>query len=257
MPVWFHSYGQSGARGSEPGRRSPARSRPAYDALLAASSSSSDPSLPSLPLPRQGRRRHQRTGGCRHIRPCLTYAVMPRRRKPGRRTATGRLSRARANIIRDTGTPEGVRNRTLLINGSAPELAGSAVGILLANHHITAAMAKAADEYARLRAVSFGIARPDVAYDLIEPRSPRLRSEARLVELRAFFEAMVGRISWDQKRQSTSWWSMAPAGLVRPDPARASAPARGRGRARGAVGRARGAGPALTRSAPVTRSGSA
>ena len=127
-------------------------------------------------------------------------------------------------------------------------MAGSAIGILIANGFVTAAMAKAADEYARLRAVSFGIARPAVAYDLAEPRSPRLRSEGRLVELRAFFEGMVGRISWDQKRQIDQLLvDGAPAGLVRPDPPRARTPAGRRGRAHGAAGRAGGVGQAIGR----------
>ena len=61
-------------------------------------------------------------------------------------------------------------------------------------------MARAADEYARLRAVSFGH----------RPAGRRLRSGRAAVgpaaiggaagsTLRGFFEAMAGRISWDQK----------------------------------------------------------
>ena len=103
------------------------------------------------------------------------------------------------SACRDEGPPEAQRNRALLINGAPVELAASALTVLVANGFVTTAQAKAADEYARLRGINFGIARPDVAYDLVEPRSSRLRSEARLATLRGFFEAMVSRVTWDQK----------------------------------------------------------
>jgi hypothetical protein len=124
---------------------------------------------------------------------------MARRRKPGARTRSGRLSRAHLTIARDHGTPEGVRNRSFLINGASVELAGSAIGVLLANGHVTVEQARAAGRYAWLRSVSFGVARPDVAYDLVEPWSPRQRSDKDLLELRQRFEDLARRLGRDQK----------------------------------------------------------
>jgi hypothetical protein len=59
--------------------------------------------------------------------------AMPRRHKPGPRTKSGRPSRAYRGPARDTGTREFCAKRAYLINGSDPQLAASASGILLAN----------------------------------------------------------------------------------------------------------------------------
>jgi hypothetical protein len=125
---------------------------------------------------------------------------MGRRRKSGKRTASGRLSRAhRDPDVTDRGTAEGIRNRHHLVNGAPVELAGSAIGVLLAGGHVDLEQVKAASRYAWLRSISFGVARPTVAYDLVEPRSPRLRSEKNLLELRQRFEDLVGKLGRDQK----------------------------------------------------------
>ena len=58
---------------------------------------------------------------------------MPRKRKPGHRTKSGCLSCAYIGPARDTGTREMQAKRAYLINGSDPQLAASASGILLAN----------------------------------------------------------------------------------------------------------------------------
>jgi hypothetical protein len=83
---------------------------------------------------------------------------MARKRKPGPRTKSGRLSRAhkRNPEVRDQGTFEGQRKRTALINGASVELAASASGILFANGHLEQKRFSAAISYARLHALVFG-----------------------------------------------------------------------------------------------------
>jgi hypothetical protein len=87
----------------------------------------------------------------------------------------------------------------MLCNGSPAELSGSPLGILLANGAIDHDQCRAGERYSWLRAAAFGIARPDVAHDRIEPYSPRLREEEQLIRLRERFEAIVGRLGRDQK----------------------------------------------------------
>jgi hypothetical protein len=83
---------------------------------------------------------------------------MGRKRKPGPRTKSGRLSRAgkRYPELRDQGTFEGQRKRAALINGASVELAASASGILFANGHLEQKHFSAAINYARLHALVFG-----------------------------------------------------------------------------------------------------
>jgi hypothetical protein len=83
---------------------------------------------------------------------------MARKRKPGPRTKSGRLSRAhkRNPELRDQGTFEGQRKRTALINGASVELAASVPGILFANGHLEQRHFSAAINYARLHALVFG-----------------------------------------------------------------------------------------------------
>jgi hypothetical protein len=82
---------------------------------------------------------------------------MARKRKPGPRTKSGRLSRAhkRNPELRDQGTFEGQRKRTALIDGASVELAASAAGILFANGHLEQKHFSAAVSYARLHALVF------------------------------------------------------------------------------------------------------
>jgi hypothetical protein len=124
---------------------------------------------------------------------------MARRRKYGARTRSGRLSRAYATTCRDNGTEQVQARRLALCNGSPAELSGSVLGILLANGHISVEQYRAGERYAWLRAVSFGLARPDVSFDHVDPYSPRLRSDEQLARLRERFEAVVGRLGRDQK----------------------------------------------------------
>jgi hypothetical protein len=115
------------------------------------------------------------------------------------RTRSGRLSRAQVTFARDHGTPEGVRNRAYLVNGSPVELAGSGIGVLLAAGHIDRGQARAADHYAALRAICFGLGRPSVAHDMVEPYDPRPRTDDRLASAREAYEGLAGRLGRDQK----------------------------------------------------------
>jgi hypothetical protein len=87
-----------------------------------------------------------------------------------------------------------------LCNGSPTELSGSPLGILLANGHIDLDQSRAGERYAWLRSACFGVARPDVAYDHIEPWSPRPRLEAQVIRVRERYEAMVGRSAATRNR---------------------------------------------------------
>jgi hypothetical protein len=124
---------------------------------------------------------------------------MPRRRKSGPRSRSGRLSRAHLTVARDHGTAEGQRNRSFLINGAAVELAGSAIGVLLANGHVTPEQAHAAGRYRTSYALSFGLPVPKGSQRLFEPHAPRIRSERSLARARERFEAMARRLGSDQK----------------------------------------------------------
>jgi hypothetical protein len=77
--------------------------------------------------------------------------------------------------------------------GAAP------LGVLFANGHLTREQVRAAEYYGFLRAASFGMARPSVSADLVEPYSPKLRSEAHQAWLRERFEDMVTKLAPEQK----------------------------------------------------------
>jgi hypothetical protein len=85
----------------------------------------------------------------------LSPAAMPRKRKPGPRTKSGRLSRAYTGPARDVGTPEFCAKRAYLINGSDPQLAASASGILLANGFLNRGQHAAALTYAWAHALTY------------------------------------------------------------------------------------------------------
>ena len=78
-----------------------------------------------------------------------------RRKKPGLRTASGRLSRA-GHATRDFGTPQVQRRRLALINGSLDEtLSASSIGILYANEVVDQDAYVASLRYARSHAIVF------------------------------------------------------------------------------------------------------
>jgi hypothetical protein len=117
--------------------------------------------------------------------------------RSGARTAAGRLSET---VPIDRGTGEGQLHRQLLINGAADvTLAATPAGILLAHDLITPAQLRAGGRYAALRAVLFGLARPTVAADLVEPYDPRLRTDSYLRGVRNRFEELVAKITPEQK----------------------------------------------------------
>jgi hypothetical protein len=92
------------------------------------------------------------------------------RRKHARRTKSGRISRAyRHPEVKDLGTHEAQSKRHALVNGSDPQLAASASGILLANGYLelsidpieersdrAKARHNAALRYAYCHAITFG-----------------------------------------------------------------------------------------------------
>jgi hypothetical protein len=82
---------------------------------------------------------------------------MARKRKDGRRTKSGRLSRAgKPREARLGPTEENAAKMRALVNGSDPALAASAVGILFANAHLSEAQYVAAMRYSRAHAIVFG-----------------------------------------------------------------------------------------------------
>ena len=113
---------------------------------------------------------------------------MPRPRKPGPRTKSGRLSRAyKSPVLRDKGTPEAQSKRHALINGADPQLAATASWILLANGLIERDQHSAALIYARLHALVFGKPWPhvcplahEIGYHGSEPQPSPATCAARL-----------------------------------------------------------------------------
>jgi hypothetical protein len=81
----------------------------------------------------------------------LTRPAMPRPRKAGKCTKSGRLSRAyRHPELRDPGTPESQAKRAALVNSASVELAATVPGILFARGFITRDQHDAAQRYAGL-----------------------------------------------------------------------------------------------------------
>ena len=80
-----------------------------------------------------------------------------RKRQPGPRTKSGRISRAyKSPELRDHGTREFVAKREYLVNGADPQLAATASGILLANGLLTQEQHTAAFRYSWAHALTFG-----------------------------------------------------------------------------------------------------
>jgi hypothetical protein len=124
---------------------------------------------------------------------------MGRRRKAGKRTPSGRLSRAHRDIeVRDHGTAEGVRKRHLLVNGAPIEWAGSAITILQANGHVSAEQVNAAQRYRWAYSLAFGLPIPKASQAFVEPHTPR-STDRSLAKALGRFEALAGRLRRDQK----------------------------------------------------------
>jgi hypothetical protein len=152
--------------------------------------------------------------------------AMARPRKSGARSRSGRLSRAHITVARDHGTPEGVRNRGFLVNGSPVELAGSAIGVLLANGHIELEQVRAAERYRRAYSSCFGLPIPKASQALVEPYTPRANDRS-LARALVRFEELAGRLGRDQKQaldhlvidgRIPHWFRMVKLGrLLRPE----------------------------------------
>jgi hypothetical protein len=121
------------------------------------------------------------------------------RREGVNRTASGRISEVQPA---DLGTVESRRNRSWLINGSDPALAGSAIGVLLANGIITGEQLRAAGRYSWARAgCCFGSSRPTGCFSLIDlSRRGAEPSDLASQAARRNFEKMVSLLSPAEKR---------------------------------------------------------
>jgi hypothetical protein len=127
----------------------------------------------------------------------LPFSLMGRRAKLGHRTKSGRLSRAYQGPARDVGTDEFQAKRAALINGSDPQLAASASGILLANEMISPEQHHAVLSYAWCHAMLYG--RP---WRQACPLGERTGDEApdELVELaKEKLAAMDGLLTLEQR----------------------------------------------------------
>jgi hypothetical protein len=82
---------------------------------------------------------------------------MPRKRKPGPRTKSGRLSKAHKRAdVRDFGTEESQAKRHAWINSADPQLGATASGILFANGMLSEEQYNAAMRYSHAHALVFG-----------------------------------------------------------------------------------------------------
>jgi hypothetical protein len=88
----------------------------------------------------------------------------------------------------------------MLCNDGDQALAASPLGILLANDLISREQRRAGERYGAARAITFGMARPSVGPDMLEPYDPPARSDGHLMKARERFERMAVRLDPDQKR---------------------------------------------------------
>ena len=123
---------------------------------------------------------------------------MPRKPKPGPRTKPGKLSRAYRGPARDVGTPEFCAKRHYLINGSDPQLAASASGILLANGFLSRGQHSAALTYAWAHALSYG--RPWRQACPLGDRTGSAPSDERLVKAKEKLAEMDAELSPEQRQ---------------------------------------------------------
>jgi hypothetical protein len=126
-----------------------------------------------------------------------------RPRKPGPRTKTGRLSEARKKFpeLRDKGTPEAQSKRAYLINGSDPQLAASASGILLANGFLSQDQHVACLRYAHAHALVYGkvwSVESPLGWDL--PTHGGAAPEEAVIRARNRIDAWNARLDVDQRQ---------------------------------------------------------
>jgi hypothetical protein len=125
-----------------------------------------------------------------------------RPKKTGKRTKSGRLSRAYQHVeIRDLGPDEARIKRSYLINGADPQLAATASGILLANGMITEEQHVAAMRYAHAHALVYGkvwrLTSP-LAWDLPQHGEP---PEKAIIGAKERIETWNAKITPEQRVQ--------------------------------------------------------
>jgi hypothetical protein len=120
---------------------------------------------------------------------------MARKRKPGKRTRSGRLSRAYLDPnVRDMGTPEvQAKRRALVGEGSALELSATAPGVLHAHAYLDKDQYAEALEYRRLRCALYGPPWPMFSTS----SGP---TEERIARLQERFDRMAAALTEEQKR---------------------------------------------------------
>jgi hypothetical protein len=126
---------------------------------------------------------------------------MPRPRRAGKRTKSGRPRRAyqRHPELRDQGTPEGQRRRAALVNGAPVELAATVSGILFARGFISAEQKAAADRYAGLHRTAFGPAWRQMC-PLAEAHGGPTIPDDRLIRLRQLLDELHARMTPEQRK---------------------------------------------------------
>jgi hypothetical protein len=149
---------------------------------------------------------------------------MPRPRKKGPRSKSGRLSRAYQGPARDNGTPELRRHKLGAVNGAAdPALSATPASILFAHGILNRDQLAAADDYHRAYRRCFSL--PDFGTCLLgDGARPPLMSEDSLERARQDLDAMVRRLSPEQKMQIdnlviSAWiptWFFSERGIGRP-----------------------------------------
>jgi len=125
---------------------------------------------------------------------------MARPRKAGKRTKSGRLSRAyRSAELRDQGTAEGQRHRSVLVNGADHALAATVPGILLARGYLSRDQHDAAQRYAGLHRTAFGPAWRQ-ACPLAEAHGGPTTPDDRLIRLREALDELHARMTPEQRK---------------------------------------------------------
>lgn len=119
---------------------------------------------------------------------------MARKRKPGPRTKSGRLSRAyKSPRLRDQGTDELQAKRQAAVGeGADLSLSSTMPGVLYARGHLDRDQYAEALEYRRVRCALYGPPWPSNGHN-------REASEARIAKLTQRFEAMCAVLTTIQK----------------------------------------------------------
>ena len=124
---------------------------------------------------------------------------MAKKRRPGKRTKSGRLSRAyRDPDVRDQGTHQVQEKRQAIVGaGNDPNLSSSAPGILFAHGYLDKHQYAEALEYRRLRCVLYGTPWPCYAESSIP-------SDSRIKAMQERFDEKVRMLNEDQRHVVTN-----------------------------------------------------